>query len=269
MGVTTSLPAITVEGVWKRYPRNEVRQHTLRTEAVSMFKAMLRRQQSDIPDEQAFYALRDVSFTVGQGEALALVGRNGSGKTTLLRILAGITRPTRGSVRVRGNYVSLIALGAGFKPDLNGRENIIFNAAIHGKYFSHNDPVVRDIIEFSELGDFINLPISRYSSGMGARLAFSIAVHILPEVIFIDEVLAVGDASFQQKCMERITELRQSGRTIVFVSHDSGAVRTLCQRAVWLHGGCKMLEGPTSEVLAAYEQHLAVNPTIAKPSSGI
>ncbi len=247
-------PDILVEHVYKRYSRNEKAQRSLRHEAASIFKQWVRRHRQ--PETKPFYALHDLNFSIRRGESVAIIGRNGSGKTTLLRILAGITRPTGGRVLVKGRSAALIALGAGFKPDLTGRKNIYLNAAINSVHPREIDPILDDIIAFSELGDFIDIPITRYSSGMIARLGFSIAVHILPDIIFIDEVLSVGDAAFQVKCMERITELWNSNRTIVFVSHSEGAVRSLCERSVWLHQGKLMMDGPTADVYTEYNDFL-------------
>lgn len=205
------------------------------------------------PPEPPFWALRDVSFELAPGEAVALIGRNGSGKTTLLRILAHITRPTRGSVHVSGRFATLIALGAGFDSERTGRENIFLNAAIQGVHPTVVNDLLPEIMSFSELGNFIDVPVKRYSSGMITRLGFSIAAHIFPEIIFVDEVLAVGDAGFQEKCMNRILEMKGEGRTLLFVSHDAGAVRTLCDRAIWLHQGQVQMDGPTESVLSHYD----------------
>jgi ABC-type polysaccharide/polyol phosphate transport system ATPase subunit len=242
-------PIIVVDHVWKAF-RPQAHQMSLRHEASKVFKQALRRERK-APDHP-FWALRDVTFSVDPGEAVALVGRNGSGKTTLLRVLSGITRPTRGSASVVGRFATLIGLGAGFNFERTGRENIYLNAAIQGVPPRRVVSFLNDIIAFAELGDFIDVPVKRYSSGMVTRLGFSIAAHILPDIILIDEVLAVGDAAFQEKCMQRILEMKREGRTILFVSHAADAVRMLCERAIWLHQGEVQIDGRTDEVLGRY-----------------
>ena len=250
-------PIIKVENIYKRYQRNERQVRTLRYDAVAMFKSWVGKTVNhDSPDVEPFYALQDVSFSVEKGEAVGIVGRNGSGKTTLLRVLSGITRPTSGVVEVVGRFAALIGLGAGFKMGLSGRQNIYLNAAIHGIRPKQVDEIINAIIDFSELGNFIELPVSRYSSGMMARLAFSIAIHILPDIVFIDEVLAVGDMAFQEKCMNHIKQMKADGHTIVFVSHSAGTVQELCSRSIWLHNGRLMMDGASEEVLGAYEKFL-------------
>jgi ABC-type polysaccharide/polyol phosphate transport system ATPase subunit len=212
----------------------------------------LRGSRPGLTTEEPFYALRDVSMEVLRGETVALAGLNGSGKTTLLRIIAKISEPTSGKVEINGDYVSLIGLGAGFIPTLSGRKNIYLNAAMHGVKMRRIEGIIDRIIEFSELGDFIDLPTNRYSSGMLARLGFSIAIHILPELVLIDEVLAVGDAAFQQKCIERIKEVFSGERTLLLVSHSEAMIQDLCQRTIWINGGRIIQDGPTDQVLPAY-----------------
>lgn len=243
-------PIITVRDVSKAF-RPQTHQVSLRHEATKMARQIIRRRPLD--ESERFWALRDVSFDVVAGEGVAVVGRNGSGKTTLLRILAGITRATTGSAEVRGRFAALIGLGAGFNPERTGRENIFLNAAIHGIPPKRVKEFIGEIIEFAELGDYIEAPVKRYSSGMVARLGFSIAAHIFPDTIFVDEVLAVGDAAFQEKCIERIRALRAEGKTLLFVSHAAESLRQVCERAIWLHHGELRMEGPIDEVLAAYD----------------
>jgi ABC-type polysaccharide/polyol phosphate transport system ATPase subunit len=250
-------PVVIVDGVWKRFVRNEHRP-SLRHEAQAMVKRLLRRAVSQTPVEP-FYALRDVSFRVQRGEAVGIVGRNGSGKTTLLKLLSGITRPTRGEIHVAGHFATLIGLTAGFNAERTGRENIYLNAAIQGVPPHRVREILGEIVAFAELEQFIDTPVKLYSSGMVARLGFSIAVHILPEIIFLDEVLAVGDSAFQEKCVQRILELKHQGRTLLFVSHAHGHVQMLCERTLWLHNGALMADGPTADVLAEYE-HALFNP---------
>lgn len=246
----SAAPIIVADHVWKAY-RRQGRQVSLRHEARHLLTRALRRAAA--PAEEPFWALRDVSFTVSAGESVALVGRNGSGKTTLFRILCGITRATRGHAAVHGRFATLIALGAGFNFERTGRENIYLNAAIQGVPPRQIDRIVGEILAFAELGEFIDAPVKRYSSGMVTRLGFSIAAHIFPDIIFIDEVLSVGDVAFQQKCMARIRQMKGEGRTLMFVSHAAGAVRDLCERAIWLHQGQVQLDGPAGEVVDRYE----------------
>ena len=228
-------PVIVVRDLYKRYVRNEYRP-SLRHEAGTVLKRMLGIASPHVSSEP-FYALRNVNMDVHQGEAVALIGRNGSGKTTLLRVLSGITQPTSGTVEVRGRFASLISLSAGFSPEMTGRENIYLNAAIQGMPPAKVAPYVEDIIQFADIGQFIDLPVKRYSSGMYARLGFSIAIHIVPDIILVDEILAVGDAAFQAKCAERIQQFRREGRTFVIVTHSPATVLSLCDRAIWLHNG--------------------------------
>ena len=203
------------------------------------------------------WALRDVSFEVDPGSAVGLVGRNGSGKTTLLRLLSGIVKPTSGSVAVAGRVGSLLELGAGFHPDLTGRENVYLNGSIHGLRRVAIREKLDEIVAFAGLEDFIDLPVRTYSSGMYMRLGFSIASHIEADVLLLDEVFAVGDESFQRKCFGKVFEFKQRGGTIVFVSHDAGAVERLCDRAVLLDQGRVAFDGPTHEAVVAYRRMLA------------
>jgi len=256
-------PVIIVDHVWKAF-RPQTHQVSLRHEAMKLVKQPFRRQQAE--GHQLFWALRDVAFTICPGESVALVGRNGSGKTTLLRVLSGITRPTQGSVHVDGRFATLIGLGAGFNFERTGRENIYLNAAIQGVPPRQVAAFLDQIIAFAELGEFIDAPVKRYSSGMVTRLGFSIAAHILPDIIFIDEVLAVGDAAFQEKCMDRILEMKREGRTILFVSHAASTVRLLCERAVWLHHGELQIDGPADEVLERYEEMLRIESSLTPPA---
>lgn len=201
---------------------------------------------------QPFYALRDVSFSVQKGESLGIIGRNGAGKTTLLRLLSGITQPTLGEVTVYGKFATLIGISAGFNFELTGRKNIYLNSAFFGWRPEQVRDIEAQIIEFAEIGEFIDAPVKLYSSGMVARLGFSIAIHLLPDIIFLDEVLAVGDAKFAEKCWERITDLRKGDRTIVMINHSEAAIRKLCTRAIWLDHGEVMIDSSTDEALAAY-----------------
>jgi ABC-type polysaccharide/polyol phosphate transport system ATPase subunit len=200
------------------------------------------------------WAVRDLSLTVKRGESVGLVGRNGAGKTTTLRLLAGITRPTRGSVETRGRVASLLNVGAGFHPELSGRENVLLNGVILGLTRTEVRARYDAIVDFAGLeGAFMETPVKHFSSGMYARLAFAVAVHVDPDVLLVDEVLSVGDASFQDRSMRRMLEFRDQGRAaVVFVSHNLAAIELMCQRAVWLERGSACASGPTSDVLRAY-----------------
>ena len=200
-----------------------------------------------------FYALKNVSFSIRRGEAIALIGKNGSGKSTLLKILAGVMYPTAGSVAVHGSIAPLIELGAGFDLELTARENIYLNGAILGFDRHFMDQHLDEIINFSELREFINVPLKNFSSGMIARLGFAIATMVKADILVVDEVLAVGDFRFQEKCKERIAQLLSGGTTLLFVSHSAEQVKALCSKAIWLDRGTMMAYGDTEEVYAMYE----------------
>ncbi len=200
------------------------------------------------------WALRNVSFQVNEGEALGIVGHNGAGKTTILKILSGITTPTAGEITIRGRLVALVEVSSGFHPELTGAENIYLHGAMLGMRRSEIRRKLDSIIEFSGVGRYIEVPVKRYSSGMFVRLGFAIAAHLDPDILLLDEVLAVGDAAFQAKCLERIAELRKDGRTMVFISHDLAAVYRLCDRALLLSHGCILSDGPPRQVIDEYQQ---------------
>lgn len=201
-----------------------------------------------------FYALTDVSFTVNKGEVLGIVGHNGAGKSTLLKIISGILRPTEGTVTNNGSVVPMLELGSGFDFDMTGRENIFLNGAVLGYSEAFLKSKYNDIVAFSELGRFIDVPIRNYSSGMLMRLAFSIATMVDPEILIVDEILSVGDETFQRKSRERMTELMEGGATVLFVSHSLHQVRTLCDRVLWLEGGRVRAIGPTEEICRQYKE---------------
>lgn len=196
--------------------------------------------------------LNDISLEIRKGESVALIGVNGSGKSTLLKLLNKIIYPEKGEIIINGKVSSMIELGAGFNTDFTGRENIYFNASMYGLGRKDVDPIIDEIIEFSELGDFIDTPVRTYSSGMYMRLAFSIAVNVQAEILLIDEILAVGDAHFQDKCLNKMKELKQQGKTMVFVSHSVPQVKSFCDRAVWLYNGQIRLDDKTDVVIEEY-----------------
>lgn len=206
---------------------------------------------ADSPREE-LWALQDLSFEMKQGERLGIIGRNGAGKSTLLKILSRITEPTRGRVRIRGRVASLLEVGTGFHPELTGKENIFLNGAVLGMSKREIERKFDEIVAFSEVEKFLDTPLKRYSSGMQVRLAFAIAAHLDPEILIVDEVLAVGDFAFQKKCLDKMQDVAESGRTVLFVSHDMGAINTLCERALLLHAGSLIAEGNASQVVERY-----------------
>lgn len=208
------------------------------------------------PRHRKFPALGEISFEIGRGESIGLIGRNGAGKSTLLKLVSGVARPSRGQLDVNGAVASILELGTGFHPEFSGKDNAALNAAILGLSPRQISAALPRIFEFSELGAFLDRPVRTYSSGMYMRLAFSVAVSVDPDVLIIDEALAVGDGYFQKKCVDRIREFRQSGRTILFCSHALYLVTTLCHRSLWLEKGRLMADGPSVDVVHAYETHL-------------
>lgn len=248
-------PIITVENLSKRYMFQSYRP-SFRHEFVQMVRRLTNRSQRSAWENVPFWSLRHVSFSLNVGETLGIIGANGAGKTTLLRLLAGITEPTEGTVQVNGRFAPLIGLGAGFDPDRTGRQNIYMNAAILGASIRHIDSILDEIVEFAELNDFLDRPVKIYSSGMVARLGFSIALALLPDIVFLDEVFSVGDIGFQNKSTDRIYELKERGTTLVFISHSMASVKALCERTIWLEHGQIRMDGPTDEVTAAYTEAL-------------
>ena len=235
-------PAVRVVGVGKRYRRSADRRTTLK-------ELIVRGRSRHVED---FWALRNVSVDVPKGSVYGLIGHNGSGKSSLLKVIAGVTRPTEGRIAVDGRLAALIELGAGFHPDLTGRENIRLNGSILGLSRREIGAATGEIIDFSGLGDFIDEPVKNYSSGMYVRLGFAVAVHMRPDVLLIDEIIAVGDVDFQRKCFDHLYSLRRAGKTIVIVSHDAGLVTSVCDEVTWLdHGGVRDA-GLAPQVVAAY-----------------
>ncbi len=207
------------------------------------------------PAREVLWALKGIDLEVQHGELIGIIGRNGAGKSTLLKILSRITKPTTGRIAIYGRVGSLLEVGTGFHPDLTGRENIFLNGAILGMRRAEIARKFDEIVSFSEIEKFIETPVKWYSSGMYVRLAFSVAAHLEPEVLMMDEVLAVGDAAFQQKCLDKMREIRQQGRTIFFVSHDMPAITRLCQRAILLDRGAIVADGPPQQVVDEYLNH--------------
>src|SRR5215469_17512383 len=248
-----STAVIRAEGLGKQYRRGmaEIR-GTLRDALTNFARAPLAGLRR--PKQEVFWALKNVSLEVRDGEVLGLIGRNGAGKTTLLKILSRITRPTTGWAEIRGRVRSLLEVGTGFHGELSGRENTYLSGSILGMSKQEITRKFDEIVAFAEIEKFIDTPVKHYSSGMYVRLAFAVAAHLEPEILFVDEVLAVGDASFQKKCLGKMSDVSRQGRTIVFVSHNMTALKKLCTRAIWFDKGQIITNGNTSEVVAKYLQ---------------
>lgn len=250
--------AIQVEGLGKRYrigaaqERYVALRDVLSRQARSLGRRIFRRKTEHETRYEEFWALRDVDFQVRRGECVGIVGRNGAGKSTLLKVLSRITEPTVGGFRCRGRIASLLEVGTGFHPELTGRENIYLNGAILGMRREEIRRKFDEIVAFSEIDNFLDTPVKYYSSGMYTRLAFAVAAHLEPEILVVDEVLAVGDAAFQKKCLGKMSEVAHGGRTVLFVSHNMQAVTTLCNSAVLLRKGRVVRTGSAAEVVSAY-----------------
>jgi lipopolysaccharide transport system ATP-binding protein len=263
---------LAVEGVGKRYRirhrHGTERYQTLRDAIASGVMAPIRwlsgsRAPATTIDD--FWALRDVSFTVTQGEVVGLIGRNGAGKSTLLKILSRITDPTTGRVGLNGRVASLLEVGTGFHPELSGRENIFLNAAILGMSRAETARKFDEIVAFAQVEQFLDTPVKRYSSGMYVRLAFAVAAHLEPEILVVDEVLAVGDADFQKRCLGKMHEVSRGGRTVLFVSHNMAAIQALCSRAIWLEQGAVAADGSVGDSVRRY---LSSSANAARTGSG-
>lgn len=255
-----AVPAISAQGLSKRYRTGQLGASYDRIgEAIlHMIRQGIdpraRTERVRVVGGATFWALWDVSFDVAEGEAVGIIGRNGSGKSTLLKVLSRITRPTEGTAQLRGQVASLLEVGTGFHPDLTGRENIYLNGAILGARKQMIDARFDDIAAFAGVELFIDTPLKRYSTGMTTRLAFAVAAYLEPEILLVDEVLAVGDMEFQRRCLGRMEEVTHQGRTVVFVSHQINQVRRLCERVIWLDAGRIVADGPAAQVISAYEQ---------------
>lgn len=257
--------AIKVENLSKRYHLGLLHRQTnsFRDRLASLF----RKRRSD-RREEAIWALKDVSFQVHEGEILGIIGPNGAGKSTLLKILSRITRPTSGSARIHGRVASLLEVGTGFHPELTGRENIYLNGAILGMRKAEIRKKFDEIVAFAEIEKFIGTPVKRYSSGMYVRLAFAVAAHLQPEILLVDEVLAVGDAAFRKKCLSKMGDVSHEGRTVVFVSHNMAAINRLCERCILMdHGRIQNIADPDS-VIASYLSQGEATSGIAYPEAG-
>jgi len=246
MSAEHATTALTVDGVSKTF-----KVHQERANSLKQYLAARGRNRYE-----EFYALRDVSFEVRDGEAFGVIGHNGSGKSTLLKCMAGILQPNTGSVTVHRRMSALLELGAGFHPELSGRDNVFLNAAILGMSRPEIARRFDQIVDFSGLEQFIDTPVKTYSSGMYVRLAFAVAINVDPEMLLIDEILAVGDIAFQQKCMEKFAQFREEGRTLVLVTHDMGSIRNFCDRAIWLDHGNVAGEGSPTELVDLYTESM-------------
>ena len=254
--------AIRVEGLSKEYvlDAREKGYRTFREAVLDSVAASIRRLRAfghEPPADQPFWALKDINFEVKPGEIVGIIGRNGAGKSTLLKILSRITAPTEGRVEIRGRVASLLEVGTGFHPELTGRENIYLNGAILGMSRTEIAEKFDEIVDFAEVEKFLDTPIKRYSSGMYARLAFAVAAHLEPDILIIDEVLAVGDAQFQKKCLNQMSAFTRSGRTVLFVSHNIGAIKQICGSCLYLKEGVVRMFGATGDVALQYSSERA------------
>jgi lipopolysaccharide transport system ATP-binding protein len=253
-------PIIEVRNLSKRYhfDKRLIAHHNLREAVVKAFKYPVERLsgRKTIEDTE-FWALRDISFEVEPGEVLGIIGRNGAGKSTLLKILSRIIKPTTGEVDMYGRAGSLLEIGTGFHPDLSGRENVYLNGAIIGMKREEIKRKFDEIVAFAEVEQFLDMAIKHYSSGMYLRLAFAVAAHLEPEILILDEVMAVGDKAFQKKCLMKMKEISREGRTVIFVSHDLSSVGQMCGRALFIESGRLMKEGAVETVISTYLQHMS------------
>lgn len=253
---------IRAENLSKRYniATAKYRHDNLCDQLADGLKSVFRRKGRSHLAEKTFWALKDVSFEVRQGEIVGIIGQNGAGKSTLLKVISRITVPTNGRAEIYGRVGSLLEVGTGFHPELTGRENIYLNGAIIGMKKEEIRRRFDAIVEFAEVGEFLDVPVKRYSSGMYVRLGFAVAAHLEPEILLVDEVLSVGDAAFQKKCLGKIDDVAKGGRTVVFISHNMTAVNSLCNRVIWVNGGKIVEDGPSAEIVTRY---------LAKSSKGM
>jgi ABC-type polysaccharide/polyol phosphate transport system ATPase subunit len=247
------MDSISVERLGKRYSLARRTPPSWQQRLATIVR-MGRANQPDGRGPQEIWALKDVSFAVQPGTVLGIIGPNGAGKTTLLKVLGRVTLPTEGRVVGRGRVISLLEVGAGFQPELSGRENVFLNAALYGIPRAEVDRRLDDIVEWAELKDFIDVPVKSYSTGMYLRLAFSVAVNMEPDILLADEVLAVGDLAFQERCLQRVEKAGAAGQTVLFVSHDMASISRLCDRVIWLNAGRVVADGEPTEIVGRYEE---------------
>ncbi len=253
-------PIVSVRGIGKQYFLGaSLSNRMLREQMTEGFQRIFRKSPKKAPKREAFWALQEISFDVAQGEVLGIIGRKGAGKSTLLKVLSEITEPTVGEIHIQGHIASLLEVGTGFHPELTGRENIYLNGAILGMPRSDIGKKLDEIVAFSGVERFIDTPVKRYSSGMYVRLAFSVAAHLEPEILVIDEVLAVGDFEFQKRCLGKIGQVARSGRTILFVSHNMTIMNEFCERCLLLDQGKLVDSGPTGRVIDHYLETMTGN----------
>jgi lipopolysaccharide transport system ATP-binding protein len=242
-------PQIELHKVSQRYELQRTHQRSLQESFIRLFRHN-EREQSE------FWPLREISFSIGRGESVGIIGPNGSGKSTLLKVLSGVITPTEGDLYINGRISSLLELGAGFHPELTGRENIYLNGSIYGFSRAQMNKRIDGIMRYAELGDFIDTPVKHYSSGMYVRLGFAVAIQTTPDLLLVDEVLAVGDSSFQRKCLASIQHFRDRGGTLILVSHDLNTIQSICRRVIWLEQGELRADGHPTDVIMAYTQHV-------------
>ncbi|GAB5538476.1 MAG: ABC transporter ATP-binding protein [Salibacteraceae bacterium] len=242
--------AISVQGVSKKFELGKVSASSLRDQMVQVFSKWFSAREKSKKNE--FWALRDINFSIKRGEVVGIIGKNGAGKSTLLKVLSRITSPTQGQIEINGRLASLLEVGTGFHPELTGRENIFLNGAILGMKKKEVHERFDEIVEFAGVSQFLDTPVKRYSSGMYVRLAFAVAAHLQPDILIVDEVLAVGDAEFQKRCLGKMNEVASTGRTVIFVSHNMGAIVELCNRVILLENGRCTFDGNTNEAVSRY-----------------
>ncbi len=247
---TPGQPLIELHHISKRFAMHRERHRSFQESFIRLFRPA--QASTD-----AFWPLRDISLTINSGDCIGIIGRNGSGKSTLLKLISGILPPTSGDLMVSGRISALLELGAGFHPDLTGRENVYLNGSIYGISRKQMNQIIDPIIDYAELGDFIDTPIKHYSSGMYVRLGFAVAIHTEPDLMLVDEVLAVGDAAFQRKCMDSIQQYRRQGGTLLLVSHDMGAIQAICNRVLWIEEGVIQADGHPTDVMMTYQRYYA------------
>lgn len=265
-----STPIIEINNISKRYHLGQFGMSSFREESEKWLRRLRGKAQKNDSTDSArdFWALTDVSFSVQPGEVVGIIGRNGAGKSTLLKILSRITEPTSGEVTLRGKVASLLEVGTGFHPELSGRDNIFLNGAILGMKRAEIASKFDEIVAFAEIGQFVDTPVKRYSSGMYVKLAFAVAAHLEPDILIVDEVLAVGDAAFQKKCVAKMGEVSGQGRTVLFVSHNIGLINGLCQTAVLLEHGKVVHRGDVSKAIKLYSGQSRASEEFIRPDTG-